>query len=301
MLAVILRSPYFIGVFSSVAAALAVFNLWGEPKSSSAISWLDVVSELGMAALAIFWLAMLVRSRPGGRVTRLLALGLCGIVFSWTVDVIDEFIRLPKDLVWQPWLESLPIPVALICLSLGIYHWHEEQLAITRQRAKRERFFRDHTLFDDLAAVGTATYLREQIRLAVADAARDSQPVALVAIDLLDFEHIHRIHGPQVSDDVIQTVCELLVMNLRQSDLICRLAGDRFVVVMPNTNEYQARIVAAQFEDAVLSLAYKPGTDHERLFLRAAVAVTMGQTDDSDVLIRNLNEALSQSRQATAQ
>ena len=40
------------------------------------------------------------------------------------------------------------MPVGMILLTLGIYHWHREQLAINGQMEKRERLFREHRLFD---------------------------------------------------------------------------------------------------------------------------------------------------------
>jgi diguanylate cyclase (GGDEF)-like protein len=271
--------------------------LWGDLKPTVEISWLDVFSEGGMVILALFWLALLLRSRPAGRVTQLLALGLCAIVFSWSMDVADEFIRMPSSLIWHNWLESLPIPIALILLSVGIFHWHQEEIAISAQMVKRERYFREHRLFDKLIPVGGAAYLKKQLKLSLAESKKLQQPLALIAVDLDNFNMINRLYGAAESDHILQLICQLLLLNLRDEDLICRLAGDRFVVLLHNTSEHDAQQMSIDLQNAVSSFAYRTREHHQRVYLSATVVTTMARTDDSDSLIKRLNLEISKTRQ----
>ena len=118
----------------------------GELKPVAEWVWLDILGEGGSALLALVWLGLVLKSRPAGRVTNYLILGLGCIFFSWWIDALDEFIRLPDSITWDHWLESGPMPVGMILLTLGIYHWHREQLAINGQMEKRERLFRELSL-----------------------------------------------------------------------------------------------------------------------------------------------------------
>jgi diguanylate cyclase (GGDEF)-like protein len=274
-----------------------IISVWGDLKPTVEISWLDVFSEGGMVILALFWLGLLLRSRPAGRVTQLLALGLCAIVFSWSMDVVDEFIRMPSTLIWHNWLESLPIPIALVLLSIGIYHWHQEEIAISAQMVKRERYFREHRLFDKLIPVGGAAYLKKLLKLSLAESKKLQQPLALIAIDLDNFNMINRLYGPEESDHILQLICQLLVLNLRDEDLICRLAGDRFVVLLHNTSEHEAQQMSMDLQNAVASFAYRTRQHHQRVYLSATAVTTMARTDDSDSLIKRLNLEISKTRQ----
>src|SRR5690606_12055740 len=119
--------------------------------------------EGGSALLVLLWIGLLLKSRPAGRVTNLLFCGLACLFFSLWMDSVDEFVQLPASANWDKWLESGPMPVGFILMTLGIYHWHREQLAISAQMEKRERLFREHRLFDKLTPLGGAEYLRLQV------------------------------------------------------------------------------------------------------------------------------------------
>ncbi|MBE7928501.1 GGDEF domain-containing protein [Pseudomonas saudiphocaensis] len=286
-----------LGLAIAANLGLQLYLATGELKSWAQIDWMDVAGEGGSAVLALVWLIMLLHSRPAGRVTRLLALGLACIFFSWWMDTLDEFVQLPQTVAWDNWLETAPMPIGLLLLTLGIYHLNQEQRAISQQMSKRERLFREHRLFDKVTPLGAAEYLRQQIQRALAEACEMEQPLSLVAVDLDDFDAINRRYGQDEGDAVLQAIAQLLMLNLRRQDLLCRLAGDRFVAVLPNTGEAQARMIAEELQQAVASLAHRTGRHGERLFLRASSATVMALEDDPEQLLRRLNLRLAQAKQ----
>ncbi len=286
-----------VGLAIAANLGLQLYLATGELKSWAQIDWMDVAGEGGSAVLALVWLIMLLHSRPAGRVTRLLALGLACIFFSWWMDTLDEFVQLPQTVAWDNWLETAPMPIGLLLLTLGIYHLNQEQRAISQQMSKRERLFREHRLFDKVTPLGAAEYLRQQIQHALAEACEMEQPLSLVAVDLDDFDAINRRYGQDEGDAVLQAIAQLLMLNLRRQDLLCRLAGDRFVAVLPNTGEAQARMIAEELQQAVASLAHRTRRHGERLFLRASTATVMALEDDPEQLLRRLNLRLAQAKQ----
>ncbi|MDO8962382.1 MAG: GGDEF domain-containing protein [Methylophilus sp.] len=273
-------------------SGLYLYLLAGDIKFWHSVKWLDVVAEGGTTILALFWLVLLLRSRPAGRVTLLLALGLSCFVFSWWMDFLDEFIKIPDGVFWDNWLESMPIPVGLVLLTFGIFHWHKEELAISAQMVKRERVFREHRLFDALIPLGGADYLREQVKLALKEARASQQPLSLVAIDIDHFNTINQRFGLPEGDQVLQSITQLLLLNLREQDLLCRLAGDRFVAVLPNTSPQDAEMIASELQQAIAHLAYKTTKQGVRIHLSATTAVAVGMEEEANSLIKALNMKL---------
>ena len=278
-------------------AALLLHLGAGDLKPMGDWVWLDILGEGGSALLCLVWLGLVLKSRPAGRVTNFLAIGLGLVFLSWWVDALDEFILLPDAISWDHWLESAPMPLGLVLLTLGIYHWHREQLAISAQMEKRERLFREHLLFDKLTPLNTADYLRRQLQQSLVEARTEQQPLSLVILDLDDFSQINRLHGHAEGDRVLQALTQLLLLNLRHRDLLCRLAGDRFVVLLPNTGAREAQQLAEELRLAVAHLAYKARAHGERLQLQASTAAVMALQDDADGLLQRLNLALAKAKQ----
>lgn len=278
-------------------AALILYLLAGQPKPAAAIAWTDVIGEGGTAVLALAWIFLVLKSRPAGRVTTLLVSGLGCLFFSWWVDTLDEFIALPDAVNWDHWLESVPMPVGMLLLTLGIYHWHHEQLAISEQMAKREKLFREHRLFDKVTPLGGADYLRQQLSLALQLARQEQQPLSLVMLDLNHFARINDQYGFTEGDRVLQALTQLLLLNLRRHDLLFRLAGDRFVALLPNTGEAQARGLAQALAEAVNHFAYHSQQQGERIPLQAVAAVVMATGDSPESLLQRLHLALAHAKQ----
>lgn len=286
-----------LGLLVLAANIGVLLNLaFGTPKAFHEWQWLDIIGEGGTALFVLLWLVLVLKSRPTGRVTNYLSIGLCCIFFSWWMDVLDEFIRLPKHLGWNHWLESGPMPVGMILLTIGLYHWHREQQAINQQMEKRERIFREHRLFDKLTPLGGADYLKRQVSDCMAQSLEQQHPLSLLALDIDDFASLNQHYGHAEGDAVLQALSQLLLLNLRRHDLLCRLAGDRFVVLLPNTGESQARLLALELQQAVQSLAHKTRQHGERVYLSASTAVVMAFNEAPDELLKRLNLALARAK-----
>ena len=285
----------------SLLLLAANIDLWltlafGTAKSFSEWQWLDIVGEGGTALFMLFWLVLVLKSRPTGRVTNFLSIGLSCMFLSWWMDVLDEFVRLPKHIHWDHWLESGPMPIGMVLLTIGLFHWHREQQAINQQMEKRERVFREHRLFDKLTPLGGADYLKRQISDCLSQSLEQQQPLSLLALDIDDFSAINQQYGHAEGDAVLQALSQLVLLNLRRHDLLCRLAGDRFVVLLPNTGESQARLLALELQQAVQGLAHKTRLQGERLYLAASTAVVMAVNETPEALLKRLNLTLARAK-----
>ena len=286
---------FFVGMGANVAliASLAVADL----KVLAEINWLDVLSEGGAAALALVWLGLILHSRPAGRVTQYLSLGLSGIFLAGFQDLLDEFIHFPDSARWDHWIESGCMPIGLVLLTLGIYHWHKEQLSINEQLHKRERLFREHRSVDFTTNLSGADYLRKQLIQALPEHRNSEKLLALLFIDVDNFREINRRYGHQQGDHLLQALSELILLNIRRGDVLCRYAGDRFALILPNTGRGVAENIAREISAAVQHFAYKPQNQDESLFHSVSIGIALTSSDattsDSvETLIERANRAL---------
>jgi len=274
-------------------AGLLVYLMIGTLKPWHGIHWMDVLGEGGSACFVAAWFLMLLGARPAGRVTSLLAAGLGCIFLSMWLDVLDEFIKFGPDMKLDNIMESAPMPVGLWLLTLGIYHLHKEQQAINGQMEKRERLFREHRLFDTLTPLARAGYFKRQLDMSMLQAERDGKPLSLIMLDLDDFDLLTDRHGSAEGDAILIAVSQLLVLNLRRQDLVCRLAGDRFAILLPQTAEQLAQRIAEELQQSIAHLAHRSREHGERIPLRASASVAIAHRQDTPAsLLEKLNSAL---------
>lgn len=276
----------------------------GDLKAYGEWNWLDIVGEGGLAFLALTWLILILHSRPTGRVTQLLSLGLGAIFIAGFQDWLDEFIHFPDNALWDHWLESGFMPLGLVLLTWGIYHWHKEQLLLAEQLRKRERLFREHRGLDFTTTLSGASYLRKQLDQSLAEARAQDTSLALLLIDIDNFSQTNRLYGHQQGDHLLQSVSELILLNIRRNDLLCRYAGDRFALVLPNTGRSMAEKIATEIANVVRHFAYKPFNQDESLFHTVSIGMILTSEIQkpvtADVLIERATTALLHQKEARA-
>ena len=98
MLQLLLLHRHKILLISVLAIAVLVASVvLGEPKTPGEIDWIDVLGEGGSALAVGFWIVMILGSRPAGRVTNLLTLGLGFMFLALWQDSLDEFFHLASS------------------------------------------------------------------------------------------------------------------------------------------------------------------------------------------------------------
>jgi diguanylate cyclase (GGDEF)-like protein len=266
--------PIVRPIFLSACVLAAIAFLYageGAAKPLATWHWIDVVEEGGTALMAAVWCLLVLASRPDGRVTRLLAGGLACIMFGSWADCMDEFWRIDKGAMWDKALEGL-VPLGMAVLTGGMYYWRQEQARLNEHLQKRERLFRSHRPFDRVTQLADAGYLRAQLR----HEAAQGGPCALVLLDIDGFHRINREHGQPEGDRALQAVAHMLLLNLRNGDLLCRYAGDRFAVLMPGLELDEAHFAARHLCAMVGAMRHHAGERRVSLSLRHDCAPARG-------------------------
>ncbi|MEO5617957.1 MAG: diguanylate cyclase, partial [Candidatus Eisenbacteria bacterium] len=113
----------------------------------------------------------------------------------------------------------------------------------------------------------------------VSRAERYNAPGAVLLIDLDNFKDVNDTFGHKAGDDVLKGVAGLLRQRLRNTDIIARVGGDEFAVLLPQTNADEVQIVAREVVRA-LGLETAVLADKSiRITASVGVAMFNGQTD----------------------
>lgn len=241
-------------VFSGLLLTLSAFIACQLGDTKQVFDWLDVLGEGTAFLVAAAWLLLILSSRPHGRVTELLYYGSLCLVYSYFLNLLDEFLHYPDPVRLMSWLESLPAPVGMLVLTFGLVGWHREQRAIDRQLRGRELFLRDHNLIDPLTQLYGLEYLYAVLAREITLHRSNQQPLSLIVVDVAQFSDFNRNHGFSAGDNFLTLLSELVISQLRQGDVMCRYSGDCFVAILPNTSQVQADLLALHLQHCLQQL-----------------------------------------------
>lgn len=129
-----------------------------------------------------------------------------------------------------------------------------EQLALALANLRLRETLRTQSLRDALTGLPNRRELEQLLPREVARAQRNKIPLAVLALDIDYFKRFNDTYGHEAGDAVLQAVAKTLEVNVRAEDLVARLGGEEFVVVMPGLDAKLAREQADRLRRKVMQI-----------------------------------------------
>ena len=126
-------------------------------------------------------------------------------------------------------------------------------------------------------------FMRELDRL-VARAARYGTPAAMLFVDLDGLKMINDTFGHQAGDQALIQVAELLSAGVRRGDIVGRLGGDEFGILLEQANGASAHETAARLGDVIAACDFLHDGDALPLSVAIGVAMIDGQASPAEVM-----------------
>ena len=104
---------------------------------------------------------------------------------------------------------------------------------------------------DPLTGLGNRRLWEEQAAVELSRARRDRLPLSVVLLDLDGFKAVNDAHGHAAGDEMLRAVARGLSPVVRLPDLLVRIGGDEFAVLLPNAGEDHARTVGERLVAAL--------------------------------------------------
>ncbi|PWK33069.1 bifunctional diguanylate cyclase/phosphodiesterase [Cupriavidus plantarum] len=123
-------------------------------------------------------------------------------------------------------------------------------LAIAHDLTERRRvdeYIRHLAQHDALTGLPNRTELHDRTEMLLQDARRKGNRVALLLLDLDHFKHINESLGHPVGDDVLRTIADRIRGAVRPRDVVARMGGDEFAVVLGDLrHDSEAELAASK-------------------------------------------------------
>ncbi|WP_300362647.1 GGDEF and EAL domain-containing protein [Hydrogenimonas sp.] len=156
------------------------------------------------------------------------------------------------------------------------------------QAMERAEFLAYH---DALTHLPNRKLLEDRYQLQIAQAAREKFFSALLFLDLDRFKHINDTYGHNVGDELLKETADRLRSILRQSDTVCRLGGDEFIIFLPMISRDLKESVEHtwQVSKKIHKALAKPyHIDQHQLYITTSIGAVMiyGQDEPLDEILR---------------
>ncbi|WP_404375044.1 diguanylate cyclase [Vreelandella aquamarina] len=200
---------------------------------------------------------------------------------------------------------TLGFLLVIVAISLWHYRHTQQQLASVNHTLEAQVAARTAQLDclveqlkglaiqDALTGLHNRRHFDTLLNQEVSRAQRTGHPLSLLMIDIDHFKKVNDCYGHDVGDAVLVEVAALLRQHFRGSDTVCRLGGEEFVALLPETETVNAE---ARAQSLMAELRVKPLSYHQKplgfITLSCGVATYPNHTKDPNKLLKLADEAL---------
>lgn len=199
-----------------------------------------------------------------------------GVPYTCEVFIDDDMIR-------GTWLNVQVVPLG-------------DGIAITSRDVTEHRRRSDHVHYlahhDHLTGLANRTLLYDRLGEALQRAQNHGQGVAVFLVDIDYFKQINDTLGHADGDVLLATVGKRLLASVRESDIVARVGGDEFVIVMPDFRSVEDLEHCGEQMIRNASQPFEIGGRKINLTLSAGISVFPRDGRTADDLLRNADAAM---------
>jgi two-component system cell cycle response regulator len=177
-------------------------------------------------------------------------------------------------------------------------------LARVRTQIKKKRYterLRDNVqssieaaVTDVLTGLYNRRYMETHLTTLVEQSAARGKPISALVLDIDFFKSINDSYGHDAGDDVLREFALRMRKSIRNIDLACRIGGEEFVVVMPETDKAVATMVAERLRRKIAADPFpiEQGARAIEVTISIGIAALNGVEDNAAAILKRADQAL---------
>ncbi len=207
----------------------------------------------------------------------------------------------PEPYFFHPWQEHvISIHANILAQMLHNHRLMKDMAAQVSSKTRELQVSLDETqqleskyktlsLVDDLTQVHNRRYFFSEVPSSLARALRYHHPLGLLFIDLDHFKSVNDTYGHDIGDLVLMDVASVLSKQCRKGDILARMGGEEFAMVVSNTTTAGIKLLAQRIKDSVSRITW----DHEDLSFGVTLSIGISELkffSDNDPYLDHTNE-----------
>lgn len=145
---------------------------------------------------------------------------------------------------------------------------------------------------DKLTGLKNRRFLQEKLDEQIVGYARDQAVFSLCIIDIDHFKKVNDTYGHQTGDYVLEKLASILKLQSREEDIAARYGGEEFILLLPNTDISESKIIAENLRQSIAYSTWEMG----KITVSMGIA-TFIPTDSDTTLLQKADQALYASKE----
>lgn len=142
---------------------------------------------------------------------------------------------------------------------------------------------------DTLSGLFNHRFFHERLAVEIGIARQYGEDLAVVVADIDDFDVVNNVYGHPAGDDLLRAVADAIRSVCRDSDTVCRLGGDEFGIILPETAQLEAFEMCLRMERRIRAIDAGAGSS---VTVSIGIAGFPAAGADADELARKADGAL---------
>jgi diguanylate cyclase (GGDEF)-like protein/PAS domain S-box-containing protein len=166
------------------------------------------------------------------------------------------------------------------------------------QRKEMEQELMRLATTDSLTGVANRRHFIEQLEIELAHVIRFGKPTAFLMVDIDHFKRVNDTYGHATGDAVLKHFTELTKQRLRRVDMIGRLGGEEFGIMLPGTDFSGAVIFAERLRSYVADTPAQSSNETIPITVSIGIAMFGAGDDASDTIMARADDALYRAKES---
>ena len=147
---------------------------------------------------------------------------------------------------------------------------------------------------DPLTGLYNRRFMENQMGPMVENAINRGKHFSILALDVDFFKAVNDNHGHDVGDRVLQEVSARLRHNVRNIDLVCRVGGEEFLIILPDTDSEIAMTIAERIRKSIAMKPFNSGARSGPLSITISIGIANIEagTDTTNDILKRADQAL---------
>lgn len=154
------------------------------------------------------------------------------------------------------------------------------------------------SMTDVLTGLANKRACMERLEDELARAARYRRQFAVIFADIDFFKLVNDVHGHQTGDKALIAVGKYLHSSIRTTDMVARLGGEEFVIILPETNVSGAAMLAERLRAGIERISlFTPHGEALRLTISLGIAGHPETSENANDLLKHADEAMQRAKE----